>query len=106
MNSNEFDRRCEAIRSSRFKKKIVKRSSTRCECREKPSAPSKNAIWEKLQIQAKFVRDLRGNHTKVAHKDPSNRSLQQISRDLGQNAKNENSLEIHPKMAKKKNARD
>ena len=35
-------------------------------------------VLGKLQIWAKFVRDLRGDYTKIAHKDPSNKIPQQI----------------------------
>ena len=48
------------------------------------------------------MRDLRGERTKISHKDPNNKSSQQISQYLEVNVKNENSSKIHPRMEKNK----
>ena len=68
----------------------------------KPKNLHKERVLGKLQIWAKPVKDSRGDHTKIVHKDLSNKNPPKNFARLGRNAKNEN----HPKIVKKKNAQE
>lgn len=61
---------------------------------------------EKLEIQAKITAKSKGELIHEAHQGLSIISPQQISRETDLNATNEKSPKIHPKIDKKKNARD
>ena len=74
-----------------------KGSSTHHELEEILRDSTKNDL-RKLQIRAKS----KGCRIKVAQKNPSNKSPQQISRDLYRKAKNKNSSRIAQKILEKK----
>ena len=64
--------------------------------------PYENTVFGKTSNSSQIREGFEEEHIKVAHKGPSNKSPQQISRDLGSNTKNEKSQKIHPKIPKKK----
>jgi hypothetical protein len=61
---------------------------------------------EKPEIRAELAMDLTGTRTKIAHKDTSNKTPQEIRPKSLPNSTNKKSCENHPKMEKKENARD